>query len=68
MCTRDRVDDLIELLGLREHLNKKIDQLSGGQKQRVALARTLVMKPKKMCIRDSYIPVQSLLLLHFLHL
>lgn len=34
------------MLGLREHLEKKIDQLSGGQKQRTALARTMVMKPK----------------------
>ena len=46
ISTEDEVNDLIELLGLKEHLNKKIEQLSGGQKQRVALARTLVMKPK----------------------
>ena len=46
ISTRQEVDELIELLGLRNHLNKRIDQLSGGQKQRVALARTLVMKPK----------------------
>ena len=44
--TSEEVDSLIELLDLKEHLNKKIDMLSGGQKQRVALARTLVMKPK----------------------
>ena len=46
ISTKQEVDDLIELLGLQEHLNKRIDQLSGGQKQRVALARTMVMKPK----------------------
>lgn len=39
------VDDLIDLLELRDHLLKPIDELSGGQKQRVAIARTLVMKP-----------------------
>jgi iron(III) transport system ATP-binding protein len=39
------VDDLIDLLELRDHLQKPIDELSGGQKQRVAIARTLVMKP-----------------------
>lgn len=32
------VQDLIRLLELEEHLNKRIDQLSGGQKQRAALA------------------------------
>lgn len=46
ISTKEEVEDLIDLLGLREHLIKKIDQLSGGQKQRVALARTMVMKPK----------------------
>lgn len=46
------INDLIELLGLKEHLNKKIEQLSGGQKQRVALARTLVMKPKILLLDE----------------
>ena len=46
------MEELIELLGLKEHLNKKIDQLSGGQKQRVALARTLVMKPKILLLDE----------------
>lgn len=48
----EEVDDLIRLLGLEEHLDKRIDQLSGGQKQRVALARTLVMKPKILLLDE----------------
>ena len=44
--TKKEVGELIRLLNLEEHLDKKIEQLSGGQKQRVALARTMVMKPK----------------------
>ena len=43
ISTDAEVQDMISLLGLGDHLNKRIDQLSGGQKQRVALARTLVM-------------------------
>ena len=52
ISTKQEVEDLIRLLGLENHLNKRIDQLSGGQKQRVALARTLVMKPKILLLDE----------------
>lgn len=52
ISTPEEVEELIELLGLREHLDKRIDQLSGGQKQRVALARTMVMKPKILLLDE----------------
>ena len=52
ISTKEEVEDLIDLLGLRDHLNKRIDQLSGGQKQRVALARTMVMKPRILLLDE----------------
>lgn len=52
ISTKKEVDEFITLLGLNEHLNKKIEQLSGGQKQRVALARTMVMKPKILLLDE----------------
>lgn len=52
ISTSREVEELIDLLGLREHLHKKIEQLSGGQKQRVALARTMVMKPKILLLDE----------------
>ena len=54
ISTEAEVGDLIRLLDLQEHLDKKPDQLSGGQKQRVALARTLVMKPKVLLLDEPF--------------
>lgn len=52
LSTDGEVRELIKLLGLADHLGKRIEQLSGGQKQRVALARTLVMKPKILLLDE----------------
>ena len=52
ISTEQDVQDFIHLLGLEEHLNKRISQLSGGQKRRVALARTMVMKPKILLLDE----------------
>lgn len=52
ISTEEDVQDFVHLLGLEEHLNKRLDQLSGGQKQRVALARTMVMKPKILLLDE----------------
>ena len=41
-----RSKELLEAVGLNEHLNRRPNQLSGGQQQRVAVARALASKPK----------------------
>ena len=40
-----KVKDIIDIVGLNEHIYKKPRNLSGGQQQRVAIARTLVLNP-----------------------
>lgn len=48
----EEVQELVHLLGLEEHLEKRIDQLSRGQKQYVTLVRTLAMKPKILLLDE----------------
>ncbi len=40
------MDELLNVLGLKEHENKFPSQLSGGQQQRTAIARALIKNPK----------------------
>ncbi len=49
---RRLVGDIVETVGLTEHLRKRPNQLSGGQQQRVALARALVYSPKVMLLDE----------------
>ena len=41
----DRLDRMLELVGLEDRRHHKPDQLSGGEQQRVAIARALITQP-----------------------
>ena len=42
----ERVNDLLNLVGLSEKAKERTTSLSGGQKQRVAIARALALEPR----------------------
>jgi putative ABC transport system ATP-binding protein len=42
---RQRVEALVDRVGIKEYLHHRPTELSGGQRQRVAIARALVTKP-----------------------
>ena len=44
--SKEIAENIIEQVGLTEHIHKKPYKLSGGQQQRVAIARTLALKPE----------------------
>ena len=47
-----RVQELLEVVGLKGYENRSIDSLSGGQQQRVAIARALVNRPKVLLLDE----------------
>jgi ABC-2 type transport system ATP-binding protein len=46
------VDEIIELINLTEHRNKKVKALSGGQKQRLAIGLALVNDPELLFLDE----------------
>lgn len=44
----NRVDEMLDSVGLKDAANKMPSELSGGQRKRIGLARTLVVKPEIM--------------------
>src|SRR5262249_49903555 len=47
-----RVEEILDLVGLRGLGKRKPRQISGGQQQRVALARALVCKPRVLLLDE----------------
>jgi iron(III) transport system ATP-binding protein len=51
---RDRINEMLELVGLVEEANKLPREISGGQQQRVALARALAIRPKIVLLDEPF--------------
>ncbi|MCH3963654.1 MAG: ABC transporter ATP-binding protein [Clostridium sp.] len=56
---KQRVNELIELIGLKGLENRYPSQLSGGQKQRVAFARALAPKPQLLLLDEPFAAIDA---------
>jgi len=56
-AARERIEQVIELVGAREYADRPIGELSGGEQQRLLIAQALVRRPKLLLLDE---PLDSL--------
>lgn len=55
----EKVESILELVGLEDYKNKQIGSLSGGQQQRVFIARTLVNDPELIFLDEPMVGIDA---------
>jgi zinc transport system ATP-binding protein len=59
---REKMDSLLELTGISEHLNRRIGDLSGGQQQRVMITKALIHEPELLILDEPATAIDATIL------
>jgi zinc transport system ATP-binding protein len=59
---RKRINDLVDLTGISEYINKRIGDLSGGQQQRVLIAKALIHNPDLLILDEPATAIDATIL------
>ncbi len=57
----EKVKEMVEIVGLSDHLHHYPSEMSGGQQQRAALARAMVSNPKVLLLDEPLSAIDALL-------
>ncbi len=57
--SRERVDHMIELVGMNDFAHRPIGELSGGQQQRVFIARALASEPQLLLLDEPTVGIDQ---------
>lgn len=58
---RERIDDVMDLVNLTEHLKKPVHQYSGGMKRRLSLAISLLHEPEVLILDEPTVGIDPVL-------
>jgi len=57
---KERLDRLLEELGIQKLVNQRADNLSGGERRRLEIARALILNPKFMLLDEPFAGIDPL--------